>query len=238
METFPALLAICAGNSPVTGEFPTQKPVTRIFDVFFDLCLNKRLSKQSWGWWFETLSYLLWRHRNEEVQGGQMLRHHFIISQQRATHVASHKSDVYWWRQDMGVLNALLVLCEGNPLVSSEFSEEWAMDLERWCFGGSPEIAVEQSSYGDLIHHGVYQCDVMFVKAFHVVRGPDRPFVHHPHNKFPVTMIVPASGHQVRCIPWVQMGTFNKEIGFLCGLKFFALNIFLGEYQQPSLHLM
>ena len=53
-----------------------------------------------------------------------------------------------------------------------------------------------------------------------------------------VTMIVPASGHQVRCIPWVQMGTFNKEIGFLCGLKFFALNIFCGEYLQSSLHLM
>ena len=50
-------------------------------------------------------------------------------------------------------------------------------------------------------------------------------------------MIVPASGHQVRCIPWVQMGTFNKEIGFLCGLKFFALNIFCGEYLQSSLHL-
>ena len=30
----------------------------------------------------------------------------------------------------------------------------------------------------------------------------------------PVTMIVPAPGHQVRCIPWVQMGTINKEIGF------------------------
>ena len=27
-------------------------------------------------------------------------------------------------------------------------------------------------------------------------------------------MIVPASGQQVRCIRWVQMGTFNKEIGF------------------------
>ena len=51
-------------------------------------------------------------------------------------------------------------------------------------------------------------------------------------------MIVPASGHQVRCIPWVQMGIFNKEIGFLCGLKFFALNIFCGEYLQSSLHLM
>ena len=41
METFSALLAICAGNSPVTGEFPAQRPVTRSFDVFFDLCLNK-----------------------------------------------------------------------------------------------------------------------------------------------------------------------------------------------------
>ena len=35
METFSALLAICAGKSPVTGEFPAQRPVS--FDVFFDL---------------------------------------------------------------------------------------------------------------------------------------------------------------------------------------------------------
>ena len=42
METFSALLAICAGNSPVPGDFPTQRPATRSFDVFFDLCLNKR----------------------------------------------------------------------------------------------------------------------------------------------------------------------------------------------------
>ena len=64
MEIFSALLAICAGNSPVPGEFPTQRPVTRSFDVFFDLCPNKRLSKQLWGWWFETQSRPLWRHRN------------------------------------------------------------------------------------------------------------------------------------------------------------------------------
>ena len=44
METFSALLAICAGNSPVPGEL-----VTRSFDVLFDLRPNKRLSKQSWG---------------------------------------------------------------------------------------------------------------------------------------------------------------------------------------------
>ena len=41
---------------------PAQRPVTRSFDIFFHLRLNKRLSKQSWGWWFETLSRLLWRH--------------------------------------------------------------------------------------------------------------------------------------------------------------------------------
>ena len=64
MKTFSALLAICAGNSPVTGEFPAQRPVTRSFDVFSDLPLNERLSKQSWGWWFETPSWSLWRHCN------------------------------------------------------------------------------------------------------------------------------------------------------------------------------
>ena len=44
METFSALLAICEGNSPITGEFPAPRPVARSFDVCFDLRLNKRLS--------------------------------------------------------------------------------------------------------------------------------------------------------------------------------------------------
>ena len=70
METFSALLAICAGNSPAPGEFPAQRPVTRSFEVFFDLHLNKRLSKQSWGWWFETLSCPLWRHCNDLASSG------------------------------------------------------------------------------------------------------------------------------------------------------------------------
>ena len=46
MATFPALLAFFEGNSPITGKFPSQRPVMRSFDVFFDLHLNKRLSKQ------------------------------------------------------------------------------------------------------------------------------------------------------------------------------------------------
>ena len=74
METFSALLAICAGNSPVPGEFPAQRPVTRGFDVFFDLRLNKRLSKQSWGWWFETPSCSLWCQCNGNRFGLTLLQ--------------------------------------------------------------------------------------------------------------------------------------------------------------------
>ena len=66
METLSALLAICVENSPVPGEFPTQRPVTRSFDVVFDQRPNKRLSKQSRGWWFETPSRPFWRHRNAQ----------------------------------------------------------------------------------------------------------------------------------------------------------------------------
>ena len=55
METF----------SPVPGEFTAQRLVTRSFDVFFDLRLNKRLGKQPPGWWFETPTYSLWRQCND-----------------------------------------------------------------------------------------------------------------------------------------------------------------------------
>ena len=48
------------------GEFHAQRPVMRSFDVFFDLRLNKRLSKQPWGWWFETPSWSLWRQCNDK----------------------------------------------------------------------------------------------------------------------------------------------------------------------------
>ena len=65
METFSALLALCSGNSPVSGEFPSQRPVTRHFDVFFDLRPNKQLNKQSRYRWFETPSRSLWRHCNK-----------------------------------------------------------------------------------------------------------------------------------------------------------------------------
>ena len=85
METFSALLALCAGNSPVPGEFLAQRPVTRSFDVYFDLRLNKRLCKQSWGWWFETLLCPLWRHSN-----AYMLCNRWLV-------FMSSSSSLHWW---------------------------------------------------------------------------------------------------------------------------------------------
>ena len=73
------------GESPVPGEFPTQRPVTRSFDVFFDLRLNKRLSKQSWGWWFETLSCPLWRHRNASPGAAKLCRNPYPTPKTRST---------------------------------------------------------------------------------------------------------------------------------------------------------
>ena len=64
LRTFSALLVLGAGNSSVTDEFPSQRPLTRDLDVFFDLRVNKRLSKQSQGWWLETPPGPLWRHCN------------------------------------------------------------------------------------------------------------------------------------------------------------------------------
>ena len=60
METFFASLPFCEGNLLATGGFHSQMPVTQSFDVFFDLCLNKHLNKQSRRWWFETPSSSLW----------------------------------------------------------------------------------------------------------------------------------------------------------------------------------
>ena len=68
MEAFSALLALCAGNSPVTGEFPAQGQWRGAL-MFSLICtwIYKRLSKQSRSWWFETPSRPLWRHCNEST---------------------------------------------------------------------------------------------------------------------------------------------------------------------------
>ena len=64
METFSALLGLCGGNPPVIGWFPSQRPVTRNFYVFFDMCLTKRLDKQSRCRWYKRPLRSSWRHSN------------------------------------------------------------------------------------------------------------------------------------------------------------------------------
>ena len=72
METFSALLALCAGihRSPVNSPHKGQ---CRGALMFLDLRLNKRLSKQWWGWWFETQLRPLWRHWNDRYTGKSKL---------------------------------------------------------------------------------------------------------------------------------------------------------------------
>ena len=86
-------------HEPVTGssELSAQRPVTRSFDVFFDLHPNKQLSKQWWGWWFEMQSCPLWRHRNARdiwdrlLQMWRKLKLIFSCSK-----FPKHVSNVHW----------------------------------------------------------------------------------------------------------------------------------------------
>ena len=83
MEKFYTLLAICLGNSPVTGEFPTQWPVMRSFGVFFFICA-----------WING-----WVNNNED---GDLRRHHAhydVIVMDICAHL-----HYFLWRQQAGCL--------------------------------------------------------------------------------------------------------------------------------------
>ena len=178
MEAFSALLAICAGNSPLTGEFPAQRPVKRSFDVFFDRRLNERLSKQSWGWWFETLSCPLWRHCNEvSVTGGSLfdallstascviliaggvsvtdllvIRHQAIICTSGGVKLSGHLTD-----NSCGIklilIHLLWVKCRWK-FDSQWVRLEWVynLSLHQICHNCRHSIASELNSVGRLTH--------------------------------------------------------------------------------------
>ena len=113
METFSALLAICAGKFTGLGEFHAQRPVTRSFDVFFDLPMNKRLSKHSWGWWLDTPSCPLWRQRN--VAGEPLVTGGFPLQK---------SSIVELW--------FLLMLSHGDPLNKRRVALIWDVNVLMW----------------------------------------------------------------------------------------------------------
>ena len=141
METFSVLLAICAGNSPVPSEFPAQRPVGRSFDVFFDLRLNKRLSKQSWSWWFEMLSRPLWRQCNavgarecnthKVTQAyANLLNAHLMTCHQDSTKNMSYRS-FKLFHLDPAVLS------NKNSLMKYIFIHENALTNHSWCYSYS-----------------------------------------------------------------------------------------------------
>ena len=102
METFSALLALCGiYRSPVNSPHKGQWRGALIF--FFDLRLNKRLSKQSWGWWFETPPCSLWRHCND---AGKWTQQHLLASHYYENHAQFSNQCrslysslwIYWWK--------------------------------------------------------------------------------------------------------------------------------------------
>ena len=90
------------------GEFPAEWPVTQSFDVFFDLHLNRRLSKQPWGWWFETPPWSLWHQCNDcwTLWGGDgaCINIKVLYFPFRNSHCENNM--VLWWSN----------LYDGNPL--------------------------------------------------------------------------------------------------------------------------
>ena len=117
------------GISPVSGEFPAQRPVTRSFDVFFDLYLNKRLSKQSWGWWFETPSRPLWRHFN----GKTCLS--YVQYMKSETHLKPKSREILFVRNIHSPI--VLKFCTEHCRAVCKISlwlDNWVIIFEQTCF--------------------------------------------------------------------------------------------------------
>ena len=118
------------------GEFPTQRPVTRSFDVFFDLRLNKRLNKQSWGWWFETLSRPFWRHRNAckslrplRVSSQPMTEHMYDFVNPRSYLLPYNKPLKTNWVNDANLERRIYTMLTKQTKQSEPTNKHWVQDL-------------------------------------------------------------------------------------------------------------
>ena len=192
MEIFSALLAICAGNSPVPGEFSAQRPVTRSFDVFVDLRPNKRLSKQSWGWWSETPSSSLWRHRNVWYDGHHGYHTIALVSAKQCpnSNKVPWKENPYFVSEN--AICKILVLFSGFDLSENIFRYSSPVPICHTC---QQQIA-ESCQYYDMhmwlyyisgsASHLIYHDDVMkwkhFPRYWPFVRGIHRSPVNSPHK--------------------------------------------------------
>ena len=151
MKTFFALLAFCAENSPISGEFPAQRPVTRHFDVFFDLHLNKWFSKPSSRRWFETTSRPLWCHCNDASVMWHKDLPYFVVVHYSIPHLhvihghLSPRTVNVWW----------CVCSTKNEVV---FIGVHVTSCSRKCRGFFRQTSIEEQTshcVGDPYHHDV-----------------------------------------------------------------------------------
>ena len=136
------------------GEFPAQRPVTRSFHVLFDLRLNKRLSKQPWGWWFETPSWSLWLQCNIQENFKKSIIAYIIIIIIIITIII--------------VVVAVIVIIIGCIIIVARLSKSLAtltlgsskINQHYWRFHGSGVIAAPQImgliSFCTGMHHGYF----------------------------------------------------------------------------------
>ena len=127
-------------TGPLCGEFTgspvnfTHKGQWRSFDVFFHLCPDKWLSKQSWGWWLETPSHPLWRHCNEDDhhQLLETFQCPINVSHCRLKSPASRLFTQPSFRRRSKKTSKLRVtgLCAGNSQVTGEFAAQRASNAE------------------------------------------------------------------------------------------------------------
>ena len=131
------------------GEFPAQRPVTRSFDVFFDLRPNKRLSKQPWGWWFETPSWSSWRQCNDAMaMAPSLITYHSHHNEnglgERSDHAVHRGYNLKLQVNHMKWAGQLKIKHDDvikwkhfrvtGPLCGEFTGHRWASDAELWCF--------------------------------------------------------------------------------------------------------
>ena len=143
------------------GEFtghrwiPSQRPVTRSFDVFFDLRPNKRLSKHSRGRWFESPSRSLWCHCNAQPVVVQVYTKQIPAIRDQTVPRWRCRSIVvglfcHWWLQDMVTSSNWNIFRVTCPMCGEFTGHLWipstkASDAELWCFlWSAPEPIIEQ----------------------------------------------------------------------------------------------
>ena len=116
----------------IHGEFPAQRPVTRSFNVFFDLLLNKRLSKQSWGGWLETLSRQLWCHCNDLLSYRYTVRHNIVLNIQQGCRKYIALVRLRSHTRHLGTLVSLLC-----PFLVTWFNLNPSMDIQSYALGSA-----------------------------------------------------------------------------------------------------